>query len=126
MERQRNSLRSELDALRNELDAKIRENEALRSEKRNLERVLERVERDLERIREELNQGPELVERFKAVLTNIRIDAPQIVDRWTFKRTSRYSGELRPRWYHYREFYLYAGASTIEVTASPALQISIY
>ncbi|MEM4732220.1 MAG: hypothetical protein QXO48_03645 [Desulfurococcaceae archaeon] len=126
LEKQRNSLRSELDALRNELDAKIRENEALRSEKRNLERVLERVERDLERITEELNQGPKLVERFKAMLTNIRIDAPQIVDRWTFKRTSRYSGELRPNYYYRWEFYLYAGASTIEVTASPALQISIY
>ncbi|MEM4964847.1 MAG: hypothetical protein QXT13_11950 [Pyrobaculum sp.] len=37
-----------------------------------------------------------------------------------------YSGELGPNYYYRWEFYLYAGASTIEVTASPALQISIY
>ncbi|MEM4898081.1 MAG: hypothetical protein QXR18_07770, partial [Pyrobaculum sp.] len=128
-----NMLTSEVDSLQRQVSTLRQYSQDLERQRDELQRQvsslklqIQDLERDLERIREELNQGPQLVERFKAMLNNTRIDAPQIIDRWTFKRTSRYSGELRPNYYYRWEFYLYAGASTIEVTASPALQISIY
>ncbi len=97
----------------------------LETQKNQLINQLTQLNATYQQLRKKVYAGYDLVQQAKALLNKITLNAPQVGDVWTFRRTYTYNSSLRSGYYRYGELSLYS-YQTIEVSTSASLYIAFF